>query len=292
MIAAGARRLAFIAGMLASFLSPAAPPPPPFGSPDRVTLRGYDGDAMEPFLTRDSQYLLFNNRNDPGVNTNLQVARRIDDLNFEWLGELKGANSYVLDGVPSVDDRGDLYFVSLRSYAETLSTIYRGRFSDGTVSRIEFVDGVSMRLPRMVNFDAEISSDGNTLFFVDGRFGGDGRPHSADIGIAVREGTRFRRLPDGMRQLAAINTPALEYAPAISVDLLELFFTRMDRHQKMPEPRIMRATRKSVHDAFGPPEPIPALSGFVEAPSLSTDGRLLYFHRLEGGRFVLYMTRR
>jgi hypothetical protein len=33
-----------------------------FANPQRVTIRGYDGDAMEPFLTRDSKYLFLNNR--------------------------------------------------------------------------------------------------------------------------------------------------------------------------------------------------------------------------------------
>src|ERR671926_14237 len=35
-----------------------------FGTPQRVTIRGYDGEAMEPFITRDGRYLFFNNRND------------------------------------------------------------------------------------------------------------------------------------------------------------------------------------------------------------------------------------
>lgn len=36
-----------------------------FADPERVTIQGYDGDAMEPFLSRDGRFLLFNNRNDP-----------------------------------------------------------------------------------------------------------------------------------------------------------------------------------------------------------------------------------
>ncbi|NBC86302.1 MAG: hypothetical protein GVY25_08930 [Bacteroidetes bacterium] len=39
-----------------------------FSAPARVQINGYDGDAMEPFLSRDGQFLLFNNRNDPSVN--------------------------------------------------------------------------------------------------------------------------------------------------------------------------------------------------------------------------------
>src|SRR5688572_32714896 len=68
-----------------------------FGTPQPVRIAGYDGPAMEPFLTRDGRYLLFNNSNDPRVNTNLHYARRIDDLNFQYLGELQGANTSALD---------------------------------------------------------------------------------------------------------------------------------------------------------------------------------------------------
>jgi hypothetical protein len=289
--ATAARRLIVVAGLLAGSVAHAEQEPA-FGPPQPVALRGYDGDAMEPFLTRDGRYLLFNNRNDPDVDTNLHVARRVDDLNFDWQGELNSANSPVLDGVPSVDDRDNLYFVSLRAYAETLSTIYQARFDGVATSFPKLVDGVSRRLNGFVNFDAEISGDGRLLFFVDGRFSGGPHPRSADIAIAVRDGPRFRRLPDSDRLLARINTSALEYAPALSVNQLELLFTRIDRRQRMPRPEILRAVRRHTHEPFGEPEPIPALSGFVEAPALSTDGRLLYFHKLEGGRFVLYMSRR
>jgi hypothetical protein len=35
-----------------------------FHKPEDVAINGYQGDAMEPFLTRDGRYLLFNNRNE------------------------------------------------------------------------------------------------------------------------------------------------------------------------------------------------------------------------------------
>ena len=81
-----------------------------FGAPQRVTIRGYDGDAMEPFITKDGQYLLFNNRNDPRTNTNLHFAARVDGLTFQYRGEIKGVNTPVLEGVPSLDREGNLFF--------------------------------------------------------------------------------------------------------------------------------------------------------------------------------------
>lgn len=263
-----------------------------FGAPQRVAIRGYDGDAMEPFITKDGRYLLFNNRNDPRTNTNLHFAARMDELTFQYRGEIKGVNTPVLEGVPSLDREGNLYFVSVRSYQETLSTLYRGRFNDGTVTGVELVAGVSQRKPGIVMFDAEIAADGRTLFIVDGLFTGGPVPKTADIMIATRDGTGFRRLPASAELLRNINTKGLEYAPAISNDLLELFFTRIPVSSGTPQPLILRSTRRHIEDPFGLPEKVAAITGFVEAPTLTHDGRALYYHRLDGNRFAIYRVTR
>lgn len=263
-----------------------------FGNPQRVTIRGYEGDAMEPFITKDGKYLLFNNRNDPRTDTNLHFASRLDDLTFQYRGELKGANTPALDAVPSVDRDGNLYFVSVRSYASTLSTLYHGRFNNGTVSGVELVDGISPRKPGVVNFDAEISADGKTLVFVDGLFTGGSLPKSADIAIAVRDGQGFRRLASGADPLRNVNTLGLEYAPAISGDLLELFFTRVPAGSRSLQPLIMRTARLTTNEPFGRPERVAAITGFVEAPTLTADGQALYFHKLDGDRYGLFRVSR
>lgn len=71
--------------------------------PQPVSIEGYDGSAMEPFISPDGHYLFFNNENDPAVNTNLHFAERIGKLSFRYLGELPGVNSHVLDAAPSLD---------------------------------------------------------------------------------------------------------------------------------------------------------------------------------------------
>ena len=258
-----------------------------FGQPQLVAIRGYQGDAMEPFITKDGRYLLFNNRNDPKIDTKLLFAERVDDLTFDYRGELEGANTSALEGVPSVDRHGNLFFVSTRSYAETLSTIYRGRFGQGRVSGIELVAGISLRQRGMVTFDAEVSADGSTLFVADGRFAGGHVPETADIDIAVRDGAGFRRLPGARDLLRNVNTAALEYAPAVSGDLLELFFTRLEGSARSPRTAILRAVRPDAGAPFGAPQRLASITGFVEAPALSGDGRSLYYHRLDGGRFVI-----
>lgn len=247
---------------------------------------------MEPFITKDGQYLLFNNRNDPRTNTNLHYAVRVDNLTFQYRGEIKGVNTPVLDGVPSLDGDGNLFFVSVRSYGETLSTLYRGRFDNGTVTGVALVAGVSQRKPGIVMFDAEIAGDGRTLLVVDGMFTGGPVPKTATIAIAVREGGGFRRMAVSDVLFRNINSQGLQYAPAISNDLLELFFTRVPVGSSPPQPEIMRATRRSTEAPFGLPEKVASITGFVEAPTLTNDGRALYYHRLEGNRYVIYRVAR
>ena len=138
--------LALLAVLGACGAQKSVPPPPEyhgFGAEQRVAIRGYAGDAMEPFITRDGRYLFFNNRNDPRIDTNLHYAERVDDLTFDYRGELQGANSPVLDAVPSMDRDGNLYFISTRSYAQTLSTLYRGRFRAGASATLAVASAVA-----------------------------------------------------------------------------------------------------------------------------------------------------
>lgn len=256
-------------------------------APQRVTIRGYFTDAMEPFITRDGRYLLFNNSNDPRIDTNLQFAVRIDDLTFEYGGAIRDANSTLLDAVPSVDSAGNLYFVSTRDYAQTLATIFRGRFDQGALTNLDAVKGLSLQKPGMLNFDAEISADGQTMYAVDGKFSGKPTPDSADIFIAVRDAAGFRRMPESATLLRNVNTPALEYAPAISADQLDLYFTRAARRGRKP-PVILHASRTRVDEPFGVPLPVASISGFVEAPALSADGCSLYFHKRDGDRYRIF----
>ena len=263
-----------------------------FANPVMVTIAGYSGDAMEPFISKDRQILFFNNRNDPSVDTDLYYASRVDDQTFSFRGAVAGANGAALDAVASLDQLGNFYFVSTRSYAATLSTIYRGSWSAGGVNNVALVPGVSLQQAGSVNFDAEISADGQTLWFDDGRYSPTGVLQSASIAVASRRGASFVRQGNSAALLATVNGSGLNYAPSISVDGLELFFTRIDSVTSGPTPAIYRAVRADASSAFGPAARVAAASGFVEAPSLSADGHLLYFHELVNGSFVIQLMRR
>ncbi len=286
-----AHALTLIAALLltacASAPDRSAPESHLYAHPRRVTLLGYDGHAMEPFLSRDGRYLLFNNLNDPKVNTNLHYAERVDDLTFRYRGELAGVNTPALEGVASLDRRNTLYFVSTRSYESSLSTIHRGTFIDGRVTGVELVPGVSRQQAPMVNFDVDVSPDGDTLYFVDARFGRSG-PETADLVVAERRGATFVRRPDSAALLQHVNTEALEYAPCISADGLTLLFTRARLGLIGGSVSIYVARRERSTEPFGPPQRLAALEGLVEAPTFTPDERAIYFHKRDGAKYVIY----
>jgi Tol biopolymer transport system component len=257
-----------------------------FSNPERVTIQGYDGHAMEPFITRDGHYLLFNNLNHPSENTDLHYAERVDDVTFRYVGRIDGVNTPALEGVATMDRDNLFYFVSTRSYDQSSSTIYRGTFSTGRVAGVELVPGVSRVQPGMVNFDVDVSPDGNTMYFVDSRFA-NGAPETADIVIAERRGTGFERMSRSDEIMRNVNSSDLEYAACISADGLTLFFTRL--HKGLTgDAVIFIARRSSSTAAFDQPLRLSAIDGFVEGPALSPDERSLYYHRRDGDRFVIY----
>jgi len=266
-------------------------PGPQFGeftNPQRVTILGYADHAMEPFISRDGRYLFFNNLNDPTVNTNLHWAERVDDLTFQYKGEIEGVNTTFLEGVPSEDNASTFYFISTRSYGQTMSTVYRGTFANGTVSGVELVTGIPASGPGMVIFDTGVSPDGNTFYFAEGLYAPDLK--SANLVIAERTATGFARASNSATILQQVNlSGGTQYAVAISASGLELFFTRL---LQGPTTAIYTATRSSTSAPFGTPRLLQAITGFAEAPTLSPDEKSLYYHKFDNGQFVIYRVTR
>jgi hypothetical protein len=202
-----------------------------YGHPQPVTIEGYSGRAMEPFIAPDGKTLFFNNSNEPGVDTNLHVATRLGPNAFRHVGELTGANSPVLDAVPSMDLDGRFYFTSVRQYDRDLKSIFVGQFSNGAVERVHAVEGnFSPTTPGWVNMDVEVSQgrrhDVHLSRSLRGRYPG---PTGIGSDGGPSRGRRFTVDPRSHDLLAKVNTTALEYAPAISADGLELYFTRAKR---------------------------------------------------------------
>ncbi len=267
-----------------------------FANPEMVQILGYDdnegnsNDAMEPFISRDGNFLFFNNSN-AAPTTNLFWATRINDVEFQYQGEIGGEvnSSGPLDAVPSMDSNGNFYFITTRSYESTgspgyLSTIYSGPFASGAATPVNPVPGVAAPKFGLINFDEEISADGNTLYFTQGNFA-TGSLTSTTMMVATLQGGSFVVDPNSAKIMKTINDRYLNYAADTSADELEFFFTRTNLKVG---PAIYMATRKSTSKPFGTPKKIKAITGFAEAPSISPDDLSLYYHvKNPSGVFVI-----
>jgi hypothetical protein len=85
-----------------------------------------------------------------------------------------------------------------------------------------------------------------------------------------------------------VYTDGLEYPPAISSAGRELFSTRASRSGV----RIIVATRTSADAPFDEPPALRALTGFMEAPTSSLDGKEMSFHKNVGEKFPIYWAER
>lgn len=214
------------------------------------------------------------------------MAERIDATHFRCLGELPGANSTKRDGVATMDRAGHFHFVSMRDYDRTRLSLFGGTFADGKVSGVHPLQGLSRRRARYINFDVDVASDGEHLYYVDGRCGLLW-PQAADIVLAVRRGDGFVPAADSAALLRNVNTTALEYAPGISADGLALLLTRAPPGI-VAHASIYIAQRASTTEPFGPGARLAALEGHVEATTFDVDERAIYCHRKVDGRFVIY----
>jgi len=261
--------------------------------PQPVAIEGYDGVAMEPFISPDGRFLFFNNSNDRRVHTTIRFARRTGLLTFQYLGELPGVNGEGLSAVPSLDGQGRFYFTTLREYPRTLKSVYAGVFDGKQVTGAGPVEGeIWPRHLGAVNLDVGISLDGDILYisrawFIP--FVPLPAPIASRLMVARRRDGRFEIDARSDEMLGSVNRGGLVYAPAISPDGRELYFTRASFPAGM---RIMVATRAAEGAPFGEPRVLSALSGKVEAPSVSNDLKELFFHKDVAGSWKIFRARR
>jgi len=107
--------------------------------------------------------------------------------------------------------------------------------------------------------------------------------------IARKEGDRFKLVNDSSEILDSFNTDNLEYAASISADEKEIYFTRAKHKGLKTEFEILRANRDDRNKKFSNPEILTVFKGFFEAPTLSPDGRLIYYHKKADGKFHIYV---
>lgn len=276
---------------------------PTFGPEIKVTITGLTFDAMEPFISLDGNTLFFNSLNSGG-NTNLYYATKIDDTTFSYIGLVGGCydpSPNHLDGVASIDSINNFFWVSLRGYPTPMENLHRGVYSAGTVSNITRVFGdfniYTFNYPfGWLIMDAAISYQGDKLYYCNARF--DflnttcvGLPCDAKIGVAQKvNDSTFNKLLNTDEIFSNLNdTNYLVYAPQITEDGLELYYTRLLKGSFNTE--ICVSVRNTVTDLFSLPIIIHSNNGFTpEAATLTTDKQKIYYHQKDdSGLYKIFL---
>lgn len=245
---------------------------------------------MEPFLSADGKYLFFNNLND-GISTKLYYATKVNDSTFTFIGEVIGTNQTTtphLDAVADMDANGYFYWTSTRNYPTELNNLFHGTFSNGNVIDIQRVQGdFNRNTPGWLVMDHGISLNGQFLYFNNARFDGANcqGPCETKIGIAQKNNaSTFTTLPNSASILQNINDENyIYYAPCISSDDLEFYFTRYLKGQITSATvfEICVAVRSSSISQFSIPKVLfsEKISNLVEAPTLTIDKKIIYYHK-------------
>lgn len=272
---------------------------PTFGPEVKVTISGLNFDAMEPFISSDGNTMFFNSLNSGG-NTNLYFASRVNDSTFTFEGLVQGcydSSANHLDGVASLDSLDNFYWVSLRNYSVSSENLHRGNYNAGSVSNIGRVFGdFNIYSPGWLIMDAAISHAGNELIYCNAYFNNCnfGMPCEARLGIAqqVNDST-FNKLTNTDLIFSNVNdTNYIVYAPQLTHDGLELYFTRILKNTINSE--ICVSVRANSNDPFGVPSVIHSNVGFVpEAASPTADKQRIYYHQKDSsGIFYIYLRAR
>ncbi len=264
---------------------------------ERITILNYSNDVMEIGISPDGEFLLFNDNKKP--DKDMHWSRRIDDRTYKYQGKVQNTVSKKVDGTPSFDGKGNIYFTTLNSYPNSFNTIFIAKFQDGValdplpVKGNIYVTNKNRPHKFWVTLDPDISDDGNLLFYSEGQFHPPLEfPYPYNVRGAKKVNGVFVKMGD--RIFKNINTDNLEYAPAISSDGLEIFFTRVGKiNGRLKMVGIFTAKRNTTNEPFEKPEKIMAITGAAEAPVLSGDETMIYYHRMDQGVFKAYrITRR
>lgn len=277
---------------------------PTFGNETKVNITGLTFDAMEPFIAADGNTLFFNSLN-AGGNTNLYYATRVNDSTFTYMGLLGGTHdtsSNHLDAVASLDSLNHFFWTSLRDYPAIMENLHKGVYANGNVTDISRVYGnfniYNFNYPfGWLIMDAAINHEGNFLYYCNARFDFSntscvGVPCESKLGIAQKvNDSTFNKLANSDAIFGNINDTLnyILYAPQVSKNGLELYFTRLQKNTFNTE--ICVAVRSNLTDVFGLPAVIHANLGFLpEAASPTTDQQKIYYHQKDNiGIFHIYL---
>lgn len=273
---------------------------PTFGVEKSVTINGLTSDAMEPSLTADGNFIFFNSIND-GITTSLYYAIRINDSTFNYGGALTGANETTsprLDAVASSDVANRFYWTSLRNFPSQFDNCFYGNFNGTDIVTIGRLHGTFyIYAVGWLMMYASINYNGDLLYYTNGYFGPTyagcgGVPCKGKLGLAQKQNdSTFNKLSNSDGILQNINdTNYVVYAPNISKDGLELYYTRFTKNNISLGTQIVVSVRTNLTDTFSLPSVvIPFSTLSPEATTLSTDQSKLYYHKKSGSSYKLFL---
>lgn len=262
-----------------------------YDNPVEITINGYDDHAMEPFLSPDGNTLFYNDLNS-GPITKLHYATRETNTTFTYQGVVGGINqseNSQLDAVPDLDVQGNFYWTSTKNYPAEYDNLHYGIYANGSITQSGRLQGDFYILdPGWLIMDHGIGFDGEYLYYNNAYFGEDNcaGPCETRMGIAQKvNDSTFLKIDDSDSILQHINDQNFKYyAPAITKDRLELYYTRY-RTGELNQSSISEicvAIRSSPTAIFS--EPVVLFSDtifdkIVEAPTLTVDKQLMYYHK-------------
>ena len=270
---------------------------PTFGPEIKVTVNGLSFDVMEPFISIDGNTLFFNSINSADT-TNLYYASKINDSTFNYMGVVNGTLDQSpdhLDAVPSMDSLSNFFWTSLRDFPSQTETIHRGVYSAGNVTDISKVYGsFNIYQPGWLVFDAAVNFNGEKLYYSNAFFNTNDCgpvPCIAKLGVAEKvNDTTFDKHTGSELIFSNINdTNYIVYAPQVSKDELEMYFTRLLKGSNNTE--ICVAVRNAVGDVFSVPSVIYSNQGFTpEAATPTSDQQKIYYHQRNiNGVYEIYL---
>lgn len=271
-----------------------------------VIINGYSQNAMEPKISLDQVVLFWNDKPSSDDQMNLHYAIRNGSGEYDYIGVLSGTvDSNFLDGVPSVDQNGKFYFVSLRNYESNFRTLFSGDInvlgpSSLEVNNIISADTTSSASTNgILDMDLDVTWDGTQAVVSRALFSGNPYPESSQL--------KYYNVTSGVLSLRSDTDTVFEnlnfeecrvYAGSLSRDKLEVFFTVLPKNTTDPNNfRIAVAKRSQLTDVFSNPEFIQGISGeAIEGPSPTFDdnSKTLFYHRFDtaSGRFKIYKVSR
>ena len=275
-----------------------------YSNPVQITINGYTSHAMEPFISPDGNTLFFNSIND-GNNTKIYYATKVDNTTFTFEGELEGANetqAAQLNAVADLDALNNFYWTSVRDYPAQIDNLHHGTYTNGAVYDVGRVQGDFYNTnPGWLIMDHGISHDGKFLYYNNARFDETNclGPCETFLGIAKWISPKnFMKTADSDDMLQNINdSNYIYYAPCITTDNLELYYTRFAKGTLTANTlaEICVATRAANTDVFSKPVVLFSNTignGIIEAPTLTTDKQLMYYHQKVNGMHVIMMRTR